>query len=212
MGKPAGAQLKRWFNYLVLLLLVVNVSAVFGAVLTRITVLDVTDRYQPFQVATATVEMRVVSAQRDMFEYLSELSDSPDKALSQLDKLTGDIKTASLRAPENSVRPDLNELTALLGQYRTAIEQLPAIMEGERDWARLEEMSSTAIRYGDNAAKLASKLSVWAQAEIASAGRNTSLMTTIAMYGLIGLFAASLFVMMALKFHWKRFQDIMLGL
>jgi ABC-type multidrug transport system fused ATPase/permease subunit len=212
MGKPAGVQLKRWFIVMIVVLLLVSISSVLGAVLTRMTVLDVTEKYQPFQIATTQVEFEVVSAQRDMFEYISELSDTPDSALGHIDKLNEQISRAEALAPTADSKASLETLRTLAAQYRVAIEQLPSVMEGNRDWSRMEEMKSTAISYGDQAASLAAELSTWAQQKIQEKAAFSTFLTTAAMWGLIGLFIASMVVIAALVHWWKRFQDMMLGI
>jgi hypothetical protein len=212
MSKPAGVQLSRWFTYMVLLLLFVNVAAVAGSILIYRSVHAIAAKYQPFFVATSAVEQHIISAQRDMFEYLSELTDSPEAALKQLDALSGSIEQARAVAPTPEAEATLTEIKSLADRYRVAIEQLPAAMSGSRDWTRMKELGGTAARYGGEVAKKASDLASWAQAEIRGRNDTSSTITTLAMATFIVVLLASVGVILALLHWWKRFQDLILGI
>ena len=213
MSKPAGVQLSRWFTYMVLLLLFVNIAAVAGSIVIYTAVHDISSRYQPFAVATRSIESHIIAAQRDMFEYLSELSDSPDEALKNLDALSASIEEARAAAPGREAEASLDEIKNLADRYRVAVQQLPsAMVGGNRDWARMRELGGTAARFGGEVDKRASDLAAWAQAEIRSRSATSAAITTGALAVFVVVLLASVGVILALRHWWKRFQDMILGI
>lgn len=212
MSKPAGVQLKRWFTYMVVLLLFVNIAAVAGSVVINLTVQGVASQYQPFAISTKEVEQHILAAQRDMFEYLSELSDSTSKAQAELDQLASAVDQAKKYAPDAKTVAALEEIKTLSQQYRTAISQLPSVMEGSRDWSQIEEIRSTAVGFGGQVEELAGAMARTAQAEIRDRNQVSAMLTTFSMWTFILVLVLSVVVLIALRHWWKRFQDLILGI
>lgn len=212
MEKPAGVQLRRWFTYMVALLLFANIAAVGGGVLTYNSVRKVTSTYQPFAEAAGKAERFTVVAQRDMYEYLSELSESVDSTLKNIDNAVAAIEEARAAAPSDDKANALAELKTIAGQYRLAVEQLPNAMKGSRDWQRVEEIRRTAIRFGGEVAKRTSDLAAWSQDEIRSRNQTLATMTTGALATFVVVFLLSIFVLLALRHWWTRFQEMLLGI
>lgn len=212
MEKPAGVQLRRWFTYMVALLLFANIAAVGGGVLTYNSVRKVTATYQPFAVAAGKAERFTVVAQRDMYEYLSELSESVDSTLKNIDNAIAAIEEARALAPSDDKAGALTELKTIAGQYRLAVEQLPNAMKGSRDWQRVEEIRRTAIRFGGEVAKRTRDLATWSQDEIRSRNQTLAMMTTGALATFVVVFLLSVFVLLALRHWWTRFQEMLLGI
>lgn len=212
MSKPAGVQLRRWFTYMVALLLFANIAAVSGGILTYSSVHSVTKLYQPFAKATGDVERFTLLAQRDMYEYLSELSDSNESTVKNIERLLAAIAEAKAAAPTPKEAAAVSDLKNLADQYRLAVEQLPSALKGSRDWGRVEEIRSTAIRFGTEVAKNASGLATWSQDEIRSRNQTLALLTTGALVTFVAVFLASIVVLLALKHWWTRFQDMILGI
>lgn len=212
MEKPAGVQLRRWFTYMVALLIFANVAAVGGGVLTYIYVRSATMRYQPFADAAGSAEHFTVLAQRDMYEYLSELSDSNESTLKNIDRAISAIDEARAVAPSSDKEAALAELKTLAGQYRLAAEQLPNAMQGSRDWQRMEEIRRTAIRFGGEVAKRTGELANWSQGEIKSRNQTLTTMTFAALATFVVVFLLSVFVLLALRHWWTRFQETLLGI
>jgi hypothetical protein len=212
MSKPAGVELRRWFTYMVLLLIFVNIATVIGSVIIFKSVDSIVSTYQPFSVHTSEIEQHVILAQRGMYEYLSEMSDSTKATLANVDDLKASIKRAEKFAPGPSQKESLKALDTLSSQYRMAIEQLPNAMEGSRDWSRVEEIRTTSVSYGEEAAKLASDLATEARKEINNRNATAQRVTTITLVVFIIVFFASFLVLLTLRHWWRTFQDTMMGL
>ncbi len=211
MSKPAGVQLRRWFTYLVVLLLFVNIAAVVGSIVIYTSVHSVAATYQPFALATTEIEKEIISAQRDMFEYLSELTDSPEKAISHLDILDRTLQRAKERAPGDKIK-ELEEIGRLAAKYRATIGQIPMLLQGSRDWSRVYELRASAIRFGGEVADRAATLAKWSNAEIEKRNGRSGLLTTVEMGTFVLVLGLSVVVLLALKHWWKRFQDLILGI
>lgn len=212
MSRPAGQELRRWFTYMVALLLFVNIAAVAGGVLTYSFVHSVTDKYQPFSAAAAAAEKYTVLAQRDMYEYLSELSESNDSTLKNIDQLFAALDRAAQFAPTAEKASALTEIRTMAGQYRLAVEQLPAALKGSRDWSRVEEIRSSARRIGGSVAASTSTMAAWSQDQIRERNQTLSVLTTGAMVTFFIVLVLSVIVLLALRHWWTRFQDTLLGL
>lgn len=212
MSKPAGVELRRWFTYMVAVLLFVNVAAVSGGLLTYTSVRSVTEKYQPFAMATRKAETFTALAQRDMFEYLSELSDSTDPAIKKIEQLSESIAEAKATAPTEDQAAAIGEIELLVGQYKLAVEQLPKALQGSKDWSRVEEIKVTAIRIGGEVSKRTGDMASWAQDEIRARNQRLTYLTTGAMVTFMVVLLISIVVLLALKHWWTRFQDSILGI
>lgn len=211
-GSAAGVKLRLWFIRMVAILIFVNIAAVTGAVVTQYTVSKVSKVYQPFAATSRAAERYTILAQRDMYEYLSELSDSPKSTLANIDHMVEALNEAVQYAPTEAQENALKELKTLAGQYRIAVEQLPNALSGSKDWGRVEEIRKTAIGYGGEAAKRAAALSSWAQDEIRDRNRAATTLSTVALIVFVAVMATSAVVLLALRHWWKEFQDMILGI
>ena len=212
MSKPAGVQLRRWFTYMVALLLFANLAAVTGGVLTYTSVHSVTDRYQPFAAAASASERFTLQAQRDMYEYLSELSDSNEIALKRIGQLLDSLDKAKLSAPNAEKENAVAEIKTLVERYRLAVEELPKALKGSRDWSRVEEIRRAAIQFGGEVVKRTGDLAAWSQDEIRYRNQTLAMLTTGAMVTFFVVLMLSVVVLLALRHWWTRFQDMLLGI
>ena len=213
MEKPAaGVQLKRWFTFMVALLVFVNVAAVVCSIIIYTSVHTIAKRYQPFAAACNAAERYTILAQRDMYEYLSELSDSTKSTLRDIDLLIESMDEANKVAPGPEQEAALSEIKKLTGQYRLAVEQLPSVVSGSKDWGRMEEIRKTAVRYGGEVAKRTGDLSAWAQGEIRARNTTSAMITTVALVTFVVVMITSVVVLLILNHWWRRFQDMILGI
>ncbi len=212
MGKPAGIQIKRWFGMLVGLLLVVDLAALGGSFVISQSIRRVVAQAEPLASATAAIRAETLGAQRDLFRYLAEFVDDTTPALQHLDNVGPHVQVARAGVGTGLLANDLDEIEKSVERYRKVLELMPRTVEGSRDWSRLQEYSSTAIELGNAVEEISTRLAQAAQEEIRVRSRNANRAAAAAMWTSVGVFALSIFAILALRHWWKQFQELLLGM
>ena len=221
MSKPAGVELRRWFTYLVILLIFVNIAAVGISVVINRAVQGVVADYQPFAIKAGEIEQDITSVQGDMYKYLytGAGAKNPDLADEQLNKILADMDKVLVKinevkgiAPGENEEKAMSEIGSRAEQYRNAIEGLSYAFGDTVNFNLLKELLHEANKSGEQVMDSAANLAKEATAEILSRNSRVAWLTSFAMYLFIGVMAASVIVLLALKHWWKLFQDVMLGI
>ncbi|MBI5014282.1 MAG: hypothetical protein HZB55_02175 [Deltaproteobacteria bacterium] len=212
MGKPAGLQIRRWFGFLVTLLLVVNGLGLAGSIVISRSVRAVVEEAEPLANSTEFIQREILAAQRTLFQYLAEFSDAPTAALGHLDAV--DQRVAVMRAahPSPAVAAELDKILEGTDRYRKVLELLPRSSQGSRDWTRLQEYSSAAVNLGTAVEERASRLAQAAQEEIRRRRDDMATVAVAALWTSIAALTASALSVVALRHWWKRFQELILGM
>ncbi len=212
MSRPAGVQIRRWFLLLVGLLLVTNVGALAASWLVERSVRSATEKAQPLLGATVAIRAEILAAQRDLFRYLAEFTPDVAPALSRLDNLEKLLEQARGLPGAEGFRPELDEIGRAADRYRKVLEILPRTVEGARDWNRIEEYGTMAVRLGTEVEKRADRLASLALARIRSNGEAAARLATWVRWASLGGLGVGLLTILALVRWWRRFQDMILGL
>ncbi len=210
MAKPAAVQIRWWFSFLVVLLIVVDLAALAGSVVISRTVKVVAAEAEPLASATASIRHEILAAQRDLFRYLSEFSDDTSSALGHLSALGPHVAAARTSASSEAGK-ELDAIEQAAERYRKVLELMPRTAEGSRDWSRLQEYSATAIELGNAVEEKATRLAETAQAEIRRRSVAADRVATAATWAAVGVFAVSVGAVLALRHWWKQFEDVILG-
>jgi hypothetical protein len=212
MSQPAGVQIRRWFAFLVGLLLVVNLLALTGGLVVSRSVRAVVEEAEPLATATAAIQREILGAKSELFQYLAQFSDSPDGALVHLDAVSKTL--GQMRAISHSKETDaeVERMQQSTNQYRKVLELLPRTTQGSRDWSRIQEYSNTAVTLGKDVEGLAKGLSDTAQKEIRERSTSMARGATTALWLSVAAILASLGSLAALHHWWKRFQELILGM
>jgi len=208
VAKPAGVQIKNWFSLMVGLLIAVNLAALIGSLIVSRSVGRVGSEAVPLANLTARMRFKILEAQRDMYQYLAEFSDSTKPALEHLEELSRLVDEVRLIDYSSGVAAELREIEDSAERYRKVLELMPSSNEGSRDWTRLREYSATAVEQGNEAARRAQRLAESAQAEIRDSNSASYKISTAAMLTSICVLIASCLITFALLRWWKKLQDI----
>lgn len=212
MGKPAGLQIQRWFGFLVMLLLVVSGLGLAGGIVISRSVRAVVDEAEPLAQSTAFVQREILAAQRGLFQYLAEFTDTPAAALGHLDAVSKRVAEMRSGPLSPAVTAELDKIHEATDQYRKVLELLPHSTQGSRDWTRLQEYSATAVNLGNAVEERASRLAQAAQEEIRRRREGMARVAAITLWVSIGALAASAGSVVALRHWWKRFEELILGM
>jgi hypothetical protein len=212
MGKPAGLQIRRWFGFLVSLLLVVNVLGLAGSIVISRSVRAVVEEAEPLANSTAFIQREILAAQRALFQYLAEFSDAPTAALGHLDAVKRRVAVMRANPLTPAVAAELDKIETSTDQYRKVLELLPRSNQGSRDWTRLQEYSSTAVNLGNAVEDRASRLAQAAQEEIRRRRDDMAHVALATLWTSIAALTASGLSVLALRHWWKRFEELILGM
>ena len=212
MSRPAGVQIRRWFLLLVGLLLVTNAGALTASWLVGRSVRAATEEAQPLLGATVAIRAEILAAQRDLFRYLAELAPDVAPALSRLDNLGKLLERARGLHGAGGFRAELDEIARAAERYRKVLEILPRSVEGARDWNRIEEYGTMAVRLGTEVEKRADRLASLALERIRSNGAAAARLATGVWWASLGALGVGVLTVLALVRWWHRFQDTILGL
>ncbi|TLN21306.1 hypothetical protein FDZ71_04030, partial [bacterium] len=125
--RPAGVELRRWFTYMVALLIFVNVAAVAISIVINRAVKGVVAEYQPFAQAASEIERDVTAIQRDMYTYLftGAGAKNPAAADRMLNEIGGKTDTLLTKIAETGKittsaanKKSLEEVASRTQQYR----------------------------------------------------------------------------------------------
>jgi len=210
VAKPAAVQIRWWFSFLVVLLIVVDLAALAGSLGISRSVKIVAAEAEPLASATASIRHEILAAQRDLFRYLSEFSDDTSSALGHLSALGPHVEAAR-KAGSAEAGKELDSIEQAAERYRKVLELMPRTAEGSRDWSRLQEYSATAIELGNAVEERATRMAESAQAEIRRRSVASARVAAAATWAAVGVFVVSVGAVLALRHWWKQFEDVILG-
>ncbi len=212
MARPAGVQIRRWFFFLVVLLVGTNGGVLVGSWMVERSVTDAVERARPVVEVTGEIRAEILAAQREMFRYLAEFADDVAPALRHLDRLSQQVARARTLPGTQALAKDLDAMDTDVRRYRKVLELLPGTTGGARDWARIQEYGATAVRLGAEVGRRAEKIAVDALATIRRQGKAAVGVARWARWAALGTLGVSLVTVFALARWWRRFQDLILGL
>ncbi|WP_025322646.1 hypothetical protein [Deferrisoma camini] len=212
MGKPAGVQIRRWFFFLVALLVATNGGVLVGSWMVERSVTDAVERARPVVEVTGEIRAEILAAQREMFRYLAEFADDVTPALQHLDRLSEQVARARTLPGTRAMADDLDAMDTDVRRYRKVLELLPSTTGGTRDWARIQEYGATAVRLGAEVGRRAEKIATDALSTIRRRGKAAVRVARWARWAAVGTLGVSLITVFALARWWRRFQDLILGL
>jgi len=213
VAKPPAIQIRWWLTFLVLLLAVVDLTALAGSFVISRSVRIVAAQAEPMAFATAAIRHEILAAQRDLFRYLSEFADDTAPALGHLTALQPYIAAArQVVGAEGDAAEELDAIQESAERYRKVLELMPRSVEGSRDWSRLQEYSSAAVELGNAVEERASRLAEAAQADIQHRSGAADRIARTAMWVTAGVFALSIVAILILRHWWQRFEDVILGM
>ncbi len=211
MAKPAGVQIRRWFFFLMVLLVGTNAGVLAGSWLVERAVTEAVRTAQPVVDTTGRIRAEILEAQREMFRYLAEFSDDVSDALAHLERVRAEVERARALPGARGMDDDLQAIEKGVEQYRKVLELLPAAAGGTRDWSRIQEYGSTAVRLGDAARDRAERLAQRALETIDARGNTALLVARGARWAAAATLGISVLTVIALARWWRRFQDVILG-
>jgi hypothetical protein len=219
--RPAGVELRRWFTYLVALLIFVNITTVTISILINRAVHGVVAEYQPFAQASSEIEQHVTAVQRDMYTYLYTGAGAKNPALAEQQLTAIGVETDALLAriakareitTESANLKSLDEIASKTQQYRNTIDALAYAIGDTVNFNLLTDLLTQANKSGEEVAESAAALQKAARQEIMARNSRASTLTSFAMWLFIVVMGASIGVLLALKHWWAKFQEIMLGI
>ncbi|RMG86582.1 MAG: hypothetical protein D6708_14085, partial [Candidatus Dadabacteria bacterium] len=130
MAKPAGVQIRRWFFFLMVLLVGTNAGVLAGSWLVERAVTEAVRTAQPVVDTTGRIRAEILEAQREMFRYLAEFSDDVSDALAHLERVRAEVERARALPGARGMDDDLQAIEKGVEQYRKVLELLPAAAGG----------------------------------------------------------------------------------
>jgi hypothetical protein len=213
VAKPAGVQIRRWFRLLVGILILVSVAALAGGMFLLRSARAVAEQARPLASVTAAMRHEVLSVQRDLFRYLSELESDTASAMAHLDALAQRVTEAKRLAASPEIESAVDEMETGVERYRKVLDLItPQTADGSRDWSRIQEYSEAAVAQGREVEEGAMRLAEIAQTELHRRDRESARIALAAVWASAGVLGFSLLVALSLRRWWKRFEDFILGL
>lgn len=208
MSKPAGVQIRRWFSFLVGLLLVVNVCALTGWLFVAHAIRTVVEEAEPLALSASTLQRELLAAHSELFQYLGDFTPSPDKSLAHLDAVVAVLGQLRENPLSRGIALELDEMQLGTAQYRNVVEALLHTVPGSRGRLRIRACKAAA----GNLEGLAEKVVQAARREISQRSRSTERAAVAALWACVLASLASVVGIFALRHWWKRFQDQILGM
>jgi len=207
--KPPGAQIKRWYTILILLIILINLFAIISLWLVQKALHDIVNQHEPLMKSAEVVNTGVLEAQVYLARYLSEDEKDLSKAHRALDFALAAADQALQRAPDAALKKDAEEIKGSVAKFKKALSELQAA-KGGRNWRQVEEFRRAAVGLGADTQGLAQKVKTATERQIQTKN-NTSLLTAKVVFILIlFLFLVSVAVVGAVLYWWRRFQDVLL--
>lgn len=217
MSKPAGVQIKRWFLTLVLLLLVVNIISVASLYVVYTKIDDIKAAYQPVMNSSSIINENIMTAQLDLYKYLSDYQDNLSPVYASTGNLTKELKEINRIVVEKSITLDVNQLNEILDstqRFEKAIKQLETVNEksGTVDWDKVNELRRSAVESGTEAFNKAKAVNNDVNLLITKHNIRVTLIALIVVCVLFIFLIVSVIIMIQLLYWWRKFEDLILEL
>jgi len=217
MGKPAGVQIKRWLLTLALLLMVVNTISVVSLFLVYNYVNDIKSAYQPIVKSSATINEKILSAQIDLYKYLSEYQKNLDHVYINTSELKTEVKKIYNIVEEEDI--SAINVTLLTGtiestqRFEKAIKRLQETENKETiDWEKINALRNYAMEMGTETLNNATRVNNEINLLITKHNIHVTLVALIVVCTLFIFLVLSIIVMIQLHYWWRHFEDLILEL
>lgn len=207
--KPPGAQIKRWYMVLIILIFLINISAIISLWLVQKALHDIVNHHEPLIKSAELINTEILEAQLYLSRYLSEDERDLTKAYGPLDFALGEADKSLLETRDSALRKNLEEIKVAVAKFKKALGELKAAKTG-RNWRQVEEFRRAAVGLGKETQNLSQQVKSAVHEQI-KVRNNTSLLTAkIVFILLLLLFLVSIAVIGAVLYWWRRFQDVLL--
>lgn len=217
MEKPAGVQIKTWFLTLVFLLLLVNIISVVSLFIVYGKIDDIKGVYQPIVKSSALINEKIMSAQINLYEYLSEYRSDLEPVFVKTDDLAKELKKIKTLAEEKKIASfDLKLIDGILEatqSFEKAIKRLEETeKEGAVDWERINALRNYAVDMGKETFNKAASVSNDINLVITNHNIRVTLIALIVVCILFAFLIITVIIMIQLHYWWRRFEDLILEL
>ncbi len=217
MAKPAGVQIKRWFMILIILLITVNIISVLSFFVVYSKINEIKAAYQPIVKSSAAINSKILSAQIDLYKYLSEYQDDLGSVYIKTKGLTNELKNINSIVKEANIKAlDVKLLDGVLEsteKFESAIKRLDSIDEqGVVDWDRVNELRDYAATMGTEASIKIESVNNEINLLITNHNIRVTLIALIVVCILFAFLILSFVIMIQLHYWWKKFEDLILEL